>query len=150
MLTIAPFDDIDVVRTLFLKYAQGLGVDLSFQNFDDELAALPGDYDPILIARWDGDVAGCVAMHPLDERLCEMKRLFVRDAFRGHGIARSLAEQLIAIARERGFHAMRLDTLPTMRAAMSLYESLGFVDVAPYRFNPIEGSRFMELRLSSS
>jgi ribosomal protein S18 acetylase RimI-like enzyme len=150
MLEIAPYDDIATVRALFLEYAESLGVDLSFQNFEDEVASLPGDYDPILIGRWNGEVAGCVAMHPFEERICEMKRLYVRPSFRAHGIARSLAEALIAIARERGFRAMRLDTLPMMRPAMALYESLGFADIDPYRFNPIAGSRYMELRLSSS
>ena len=150
MLAIAPFDDVETVRTLFLEYARTLGVDLSFQNFDEEVATLPGDYDPILIACWDGEVAGCIAMHPFGKDVCEMKRLYVRPEFRGHGIARSLAEKLIEIARERGFRAMRLDTLPMMKPAMALYESLGFVDVDAYRFNPIEGSRYMELTLSSS
>ena len=148
MLTIAPFDDVETVRTLFLEYARSLGVDLSFQKFDEEVATLPGDYDPILIARWNGEVAGCIAMHPFGEGACEMKRLYVRPEYRGHGIARSLAETLIEIARERGFRAMRLDTLPMMKPAMALYESLGFVDVDAYRFNPIEGSRYMELTLA--
>lgn len=150
MLAIDPFDDVETVRTLFVEYAEGLGVDLSFQNFDDELASLPGDYDPILIARWNGEIAGCVAMHALAESVCEMKRLYVRPAFRGRGIARLLAMNLIDAARDRGFRAMRLDTLPAMKPAMALYESLGFVDVDPYRFNPIEGSRYMELHLDSA
>ena len=147
MLRIEPTHDLSVVRTLFLEYAQSLGVDLSFQNFDQELASLPGDYDPILLARWNDDVAGCVALHPFGDGICEMKRLYVRPQFRGHDIGRSLAEAVIAVARERGYRAMRLDTLPTMQKAMRLYESLGFVDVEPYRFNPIAGSRFLELTL---
>ncbi len=147
MLRIEPTRDLSVVRTLFLEYAQSLGVDLSFQNFDQELASLPGDYDPILLARWNDDVAGCVALHPFGDGVCEMKRLYVRPQFRGHDIGRALAERLIAVARERGYRAMRLDTLPTMQKAMRLYESLGFVDVEPYRFNPIAGSRFLELTL---
>lgn len=150
MLSIAAFENLVEVRTLFVEYAQGVGVDLSFQHFDEELASLPGDYDPILIARWKGELAGCVALHALDATTCEMKRLYVRSTFRGHGIARALASRLIEIARERGFRAMRLDTLPTMQPAMALYESLGFVDVPAYRFNPIAGSRFMELALLSS
>ena len=147
MLTIEPYANLDDVRALFLEYAAPLGVDLGFQNFDHELASLPGDYDPILLARWNGELAGCAALHSLDGEVCEMKRLYVRPAFRGHAIARMLALKVIEIARERGFRAMRLDTLPMMTSAMKLYESLGFVDVEPYRFNPIEGSRFMELRL---
>jgi ribosomal protein S18 acetylase RimI-like enzyme len=149
MLTIASFENPDEIRALFLEYAQGLDVDLAFQNFDEELASLPGDYEPLLVARWNDELAGCVALHALDDTTCEMKRLYVRSTFRGHGIARALASRVIEIARERGFRAMRLDTLPTMNAAMALYESLGFVDVAPYRFNPIAGSRFLELALSS-
>jgi ribosomal protein S18 acetylase RimI-like enzyme len=146
MLTIEPFDDLDDVRELFLEYAHSLSVDLSFQNFDEELASLPGDYDPILVARWDGAVAGCVAMHPFGD-VCEMKRLYVRPEFRAHKIGRALAGRIIDEARARGYRAMRLDTLPMMQGAMRLYESLGFVDIAPYRYNPIEGTRFMELRL---
>jgi len=146
MLTIERFDDIEEVRELFLEYAQSIGVDLSFQNFDEELASLPGDYDPILVARWDGEVAGCVAMHRYDD-VCEMKRLYIRPQFRAHKIGRALALRIIDEARARGYRAMRLDTLPAMQGAMRLYESLGFVDIEPYRYNPIEGTRFMELKL---
>jgi ribosomal protein S18 acetylase RimI-like enzyme len=147
MLTIERAVDLHEVRTLFLEYAASLGVDLSFQNFDDELASLPGDYDPILIARWDGALAGCVAMHPYGGDVCEMKRLYVRPDFRKHHIGRALALRLIDEARERGYRAMRLDTLPMMQSAMRLYESLGFVDIEPYRYNPIAGTRFLELTL---
>ncbi len=147
MLTIERATDIGEVRTLFLEYANALGVDLSFQNFDEELASLPGDYDPILIARWDGTLAGCIAMHPYGDGVCEMKRLYVRPDFRKHAIGRALAQRLIDEARARGYRAMRLDTLPMMQGAMRLYESLGFVDIAPYRYNPIAGTRFLELTL---
>jgi ribosomal protein S18 acetylase RimI-like enzyme len=147
MLTITPATDIGEVRTLFREYAASLGVDLSFQNFDEELASLPGDYDPILIARWDGALAGCVAMHPYGGDVCEMKRLYVRPDFRKHHIGRALTLRLIDEARARGYRAMRLDTLPMMQSAMRLYESLGFVDIEPYRYNPIEGTRFLELTL---
>ena len=149
MLRIAPADDIDVVRELFLEYGRSLGVDLSFQDFDREVESLPGDYDPILLARWNDEVAGCVALRAIDSAVCEMKRLYVRPQFRGKNIGRSLAETVIAEARRRGFKRMRLDTLPTMREAMPLYESLGFVDIPPYRFNPIAGSRFLELVIGS-
>ena len=147
MLRIEPAAGVEIVRTLFLEYATSLGVDLSFQNFDEELASLPGDYDPILVAYWNDDVAGCVALHALGGGICEMKRLYVRPRFRGHDLGRQLALRVIDEARSRGYRAMRLDTLPTMQSAMRLYESLGFRDVEPYRFNPIAGSRFLELTL---
>lgn len=136
-----------VVRVLFSEYARSLGVDLSFQDFDREIATLPGDYDPILIASWNDDIAGCVALHRIEGTISEMKRLYVRPAFRGKEIGRQLALRIIAEARQRGYRSMRLDTLPFMRAAIPLYESLGFVDVPAYRFNPIEGTRFLELTL---
>ena len=147
MLAIERATDMSEVRALFLEYAEALGVDLSFQNFDEEVAALPGDYDPILVARWNGELAGCVAMHPYGDEICEMKRLFVRSECRKYGIGRALALRIIDEARSRGFRAMRLDTLPSMQNAMKLYESLGFTDIDAYRFNPIHGSRYMELTL---
>lgn len=148
MLAIAPAAGMRDVRALFLEYAAALGVDLSFQNFEEELASLPGDYDPILLAHWDGALAGCVAMHPFGGEVCEMKRLYVRSEYRKHQIGRALALRIIEEARSRGFRAMRLDTLPSMQNAMRLYESLGFVDIEPYRYNPIEGSRYLELKLT--
>ncbi len=164
MITIETVDDMSVVREFFLEYAAALGVDLSFQHFDEEVASLPGDYDPILIASCGTGfpagppgtgskacptpgIAGCIAMRRIDEQTCEMKRLYVRPAARGHGVGRKLANELIAIARSRGFERMRLDTLPSMHEAMLLYESLGFRDIEPYRYNPVAGSRFLELRL---
>lgn len=147
MLHIHPAVDIAIVRELFLEYAHSLNTDLSFQDFDEEIATLPGDYDPILIAHWNSEPAGCVALHALARDLCEMKRLYVRPAFRGHAIGRALAGRIIAEARSRGFDRMRLDTLPSMKEAVPLYRSLGFVEIPPYRFNPIDGSKFMELDL---
>jgi len=139
--------DVAIVRELFLEYAQSLGVDLAFQDFEREVASLPGDYDPILVAHWNSEVAGCVALHGWDRDVCEMKRLYVRPAFRGHAIGRALAERIIVEAREKRFARMRLDTLPIMREAQELYRSLGFLEIPPYRFNPIDGSKFMELDL---
>jgi len=148
MITIEPADDLDDVRELFLEYAESLGVDLSFQNFDEELASLPGDYDPILMAYVDSELAGCIALHPFGEAgICEMKRLYVRPEWRKYGVGRALVLRIIEEAKKRGYRAMRLDTLPMMQGAMRLYESLGFVDIEPYRYNPIAGTRFLELRL---
>ena len=144
---IAPADDAGNVRALLLEYAASLGVDLAFQDFDHELATLETYYELMLVARVDGDVAGCVALRRIDDATCEMKRLYVRPSFRGRNLGRALAEAVIDAARKRGYARMRLDTLPPMRSAMALYESLGFRDIAPYRFNPIAGSRFMELEL---
>jgi putative acetyltransferase len=137
MLRIQRSTDVPLIRTLFLEYAQSLGVDLSFQNFEDEIASLPGDYDPILVARWNDDDAGCVALRRIDSTTSEMKRLYVRPSFRGRGVGRALAERIIAEARLRGCKAMRLDTLPSMKDAARMYEQLGFRDIEPYRLNPI-------------
>ena len=135
------------VRNLVLEYAASLGVDLSFQDFQHEIDTLETYYELMLLAREDGDAAGCVALRRIDCELCEMKRLYVRPAFRGRDLGRALANAVIAEARQRGYQRMRLDTLPTMTSAMALYQSLGFRDIAPYRFNPIEGTRFLELAL---
>ena len=134
-------------RELFLEYAQSLGFSLCFQNFDRELAALPGDYSPpngrLLLAEHEGQLAGCVALHKLESEVCEMKRLYVRAPFR----RRALAESIIAEARGIGYRRMRLDTVaPLMSTAVSLYRQLGFQEIAPYRTNPIEGALYMELQ----
>lgn len=154
MLTILPghsLENIESVRQLFHEYAEALGFHLTFQDFEDEMAELPGRYAPpdgrILIATWNGETAGCVAMKKLGEGLCEMKRFFVRPAFRGHGIGLALAKAVIDEARLAGYRAMRLDTAPSMQSAIRIYESLGFKDTAPYVFNPIPGVRYLELSL---
>jgi len=142
---------IERARTLFSEYADSLGFDLSFQDFDEELRTLPGDYARpkgcLLLAACRGQAAGCVALRPLEEKICEMKRLYVRPQFRGLGIGRALAEAVIRQARELGYSRMRLDTVPSMAAARALYASLGFEPMGPYRYNPIEGAVFMELKL---
>ena len=143
--------DLDVVRGLFREYAASLGVDLGFQDFDAELAGLPGKYAPpagrLLLAWHDGQPLGCVALRPLDADGCEMKRLYVRPQARGEGLGRQLAERICREARAAGYARICLDTLPAMAAAQSLYRDLGFVAVEPYVFNPIPGARFLALDL---
>jgi putative acetyltransferase len=146
--------DIEEARRLFREYETSLGIDLCFQNFEQELAELPGNYAPpggaLLLARaGGGDLAGCVALRPLplEDGTCEMKRLFLRDAFRGRGAGQLLAEAIIAEARRIGYRRMRLDTLPSMRRAIPLYRALGFTDIPPYTKNPVEGVLFLEKEL---
>ena len=143
--------DLNEVKKLFGDYATALGISLDFQDFDQELANLPGDYSPpdgsLLIAYWEGEVAGCVALRKFANGICEMKRLFTKTQFRGLGIGRALCEAIIVRARRIGYERMRLDTLPSMETARALYASLGFTEIEPYRYNPIEGARFMELVL---
>jgi ribosomal protein S18 acetylase RimI-like enzyme len=138
---------IEIVRTLFREYQQSLNVDLCFQSFDEELAGLPGKYAPprgTLLLALDHDLPlGCVALRPIDEHRCEMKRLYVRPSARGRRLGRTLTERIFAHARSTGFTRICLDTLPQMREAQSLYTSLGFEDVAPYVHNPVVGARFM-------
>jgi ribosomal protein S18 acetylase RimI-like enzyme len=143
---------VETVGTLFREYADGLGVDLSFQDFDAELAGMPGAYTPPagrLLLAVDGDeVLGCVGLRPLGEAgVCEMKRLYTRPAARGRNLGRALAERVIAEARSIGYARMRLDTLPTMIAAIALYRELGFRPIAPYRRNPVPGTLYLELAL---
>ena len=143
---------IAAIRELFLEYANSLGFSLCFQSFDQELAALPGDYAPpdgrLLLATSSGQPAGCVALHKLAPEICEMKRLYVRPQFRGQGLGRELAQKIIAEAGDVGYKRLRLDTVdPVMKTAVAVYRQLGFCEIPPYRPNPIAGALYMELQL---
>jgi ribosomal protein S18 acetylase RimI-like enzyme len=155
MVTIEPAGsphDLALVRDLFREYERSLDVDLHFQGFQDELASLPGRYAPprgrLLLARDGGAVLGCVALRPLDDDLCEMKRLYLRPAARGKHAGRALAARVIEEARAIGYRVMRLDTLPSMTEAIALYRSLGFHPIAPYYPSPVAGTLYMELALA--
>lgn len=144
--------EMPAVRDIFQEYADSLDVDLSFQNFANELASLPGDYAPprghIVLAQVDGRIAGCCALRPLDTadypNACEMKRLFVRKAFRGFGLGRQLAEAVLDAARRAGYACVLLDTLDGMESARALYAELGFSEIPPYYHNPLAGSHYLK------
>jgi putative acetyltransferase len=146
---------LEAVRHLFQEYADQLGVDLCFQNFTQELRELPGEYaaprGALLVARVGGALAGCCALRPLDTadypNAAEMKRLFVRPAYRGLGVGRLLAEGTLDAARQSGYDCVLLDTLDDMEAARALYEELGFEEVPPYYFNPIAGAHYLKATL---
>jgi len=143
---------IEQARNLFVEYAKSLGFSLCFQNFDEELAKLPGSYAPpqgrLLLAEYEGELAGCVALRPLEPGIGEMKRLYLLPKFRGKGLGRAIAEHLIAEARQIGYRSMRLDTVePVMKDAVAMYRRLGFREIPAYRKNPMAGTLYMELDL---
>ncbi len=145
-------EQIQQARALFEEYAAGLGISLCFQNFEGELARLPGDYEQpggrLLLAEEDDQFVGCIALRKIGTQVCEMKRLFLRPAYRGKGRGRVLVESIIEEARQIGYTHMRLDTLPgRMDKAIELYRSIGFQEILPYYDNPVEGATFMELDL---
>jgi ribosomal protein S18 acetylase RimI-like enzyme len=147
--------EIDRARAVFHEYADTLGIDLGFQDFQAEVAALPGEYaEPrgaLLLAMVEGEVAGCCALRPLDAvdypNACEMKRLYVRRAFRGFGLGRQLAEAALDAARRAGYAHVLLDTLDDMEAARALYEELGFEEIPPYYHNPVAGAHYLKANL---
>jgi len=141
---------LDAARELFREYQAAIGVDLSFQGFERELALLPGDYAPpagrLLVARVDGPIAGCGALRPIGQGVAELKRMWVRPAFRGLGLGRSIAEVLLRAADDIGYEAVRLDTLAPMKEAQALYVTLGFREIPAYYDNPLPGVIYMERR----
>ncbi len=155
---IQPFtgtSELSMVRTLFAEYANSLDIDLCFQNFEAELASLPGDYAPprgaLLLAWSQRELVGCCALRPLDSadypNACEMKRLYVRPALRGGGLGRHLAEAVMEAAQQAGYACILLDTLSEMETARAMYQDLGFVEIPPYYYNPIEGAHYLMARL---
>lgn len=154
-ITPATPGQLTATRLIFQEYAEQLGMDLRFQNFDAELAGLPGDYAApqgcLLLALMAGEVAGCCAMRPLASvdypNACEMKRLYVRQGFRRSGLGRQLAEAVLDAARVAGYHSVLLDTLNDMEAARALYKDLGFKDIPPYYHNPIAGAHYLKVQL---
>jgi putative acetyltransferase len=145
-------EQVEQARELFLEYAESLGFSLSFQRFDAELKNLPGAYAPpsgrLLLAHHEDQAAGCVALRQLDPQICEMKRLYVRTAYRGKGVGRMLVDRVITEARTIGYERMRLDTIESsMQNAIELYRRRGFREIAPYRSNPIAGALYLELSL---
>ena len=144
-------EHLSLVRKLFLEYAESLGFSLCFQDFDKELAGLPGEYAPptgcLILAVVDSLPCGCVALHRLEEGICEMKRLYIKPEFRGKGFGKLLVNAVIDEAKKIGYSKMRLDTVPQMKEAINLYRGIGFKEIEPYRKNPIDGALYMEMDL---
>lgn len=144
--------DLDNVRQLFREYADSLDFDLDFQDFENELRRLPGEYAPpegrLIVAMKVDEMVGCVALRRITDRICEMKRLYTKPCVRGTGFGRRLVQAVIDAAYRIGYEKMRLDTVPSMQTASRLYASVGFEEIGPYRFNPISGATFMELDLT--
>ena len=146
-------EHLAVIGELFLEYAESLGFSLCFQDFDKELAGLPGEYAPpngcLILAVADSKPCGCVALHKLEEGICEMKRLYIKPEFRGKGFGKLLVNAVIDEAKKIGYTKMRLDTVPQMKEAINLYQQIGFKEIEPYRKNPIDGALYMEMDLLS-
>ena len=154
MINIVPAntpDRIGNAKALFQEYAGSLAFDLDFQNFDQELEDFPGQYSPprgrLFLAVFENQAIGCVGLRDLGKGVCEMKRLYVKPYLRRQKTGKMLAETVIQAAKDIGYDCMRLDTIPSMKSANILYKSLGFKEIEPYRFNPIEGALYLELRL---
>lgn len=152
IIEVSSKNSIEYARELFIEYADHLGIDLEFQNFDNEVKMLPKDYAPpngcILLAFFKNELAGCVALRLYKDKICEMKRLYVRQTYRGKGIGKILSKRIIEKAKISSFTHMRLDTFPYMKEAITIYLSLGFKEIKPYRYNPFEDAKFFELELN--
>ncbi|MGZ0049345.1 GNAT family N-acetyltransferase [Brevibacillus gelatini] len=144
-------EELEAVKQLFREYTESLGLDLGFQDFEEECKALPGKYaapdGALLLALVDGEAAGCIAVRKSAERICEMKRLYVRDRYRGLKIGKTLVQMIIEKAEQLSYDYMRLDTLATMTSAQALYRAFGFYEIEPYIFNPLDGAMYMERKL---
>lgn len=151
LIYVTGVDRLDEIRKLFVEYAQSLDIDLCFQDFDQELETLPGKYAPpkgaLILALVDDQPAGCIALRKISGDTSEMKRLFVRPDFRGLKIGSQLVSTIIEAAKVRQYKYIRLDTLSTMKNALGLYASFRFYEIEPYIFNPIQGARYLELKL---
>jgi len=151
IIQVANKNQIETAKELFLEYARSLDFELCFQDFNKELADLPGDYAPphgrLFLAEFNNKTAGCIALRKFKDGICEMKRLYVKPQFRGHNIGKMLVELLIKEALTIGYKKMVLDTVPAMQTAQKLYKIFGFKEIKPYRINPVEGAVFMELVL---
>lgn len=154
MIRVINAEDSELVakaKELIREYALSLGLDLSFQDFEQEMATFPKQYSlpggHLLVAQYENEIVGCVGLRNIGDNICEIKRMYVQPSYRDKGLGRELAEAVISEARGMGYTCMRLDTIPSMESAIHLYISLGFRDIAPYRLNPIDGARYLELRL---
>lgn len=149
---ISAMNQLDEIRQLFREYANSLEIDLCFQDFEEELKSLPGKYSEpdgrLYIAYLDDKVVGCIALRRYDDIRAELKRLFVRNGYRGLGISKRLIQRIIQDALDIGYHSILLDTLDTMKPAISLYTSIGFKEIESYYDNPIEGAKYFELNLT--
>lgn len=144
-------DMIEDIKKLFLEYSQSLEIELTFQNFKEEFSLLPGKYGPpygtLILVLVDNKPAGCIALRKISEDICEMKRLYLRSNYRGLGIGKKLITMLIVEARKLKYSYMRLDTIPSLKAAQRLYTAFGFYEIKAYTYNPVEGAKFLELKL---
>lgn len=143
--------EMESIRQLFLAYVQSLETDLAFQHFQEELVSLPGKYAPpkgaLFLALVEGKAAGCIALRPMEDKICEMKRLYVDPEYRHLGLGKQLVEKIIDAGQKLGYSTMRLDTLTSMTAALALYRSQGFREIPPYTYNPLDGATYMERSL---